>query len=143
MKIPEAGENLVKHSITEAENGSVGDAKLLLKYVLDSVRQDKPLKEPLKTYFERAIQSIIIGVDARKALFLVKRQGAMSVKSKYEGPRDVNYRIARAYRDLKNSREPEIERKKKIREGFGLSIRQAQEIHQQFKELLDIEDGLI
>jgi hypothetical protein len=140
VKVPGVWENYINHLISEARGGSVAAARILLVQTLEFIRADKSLVEPLKSYFATAIDHIVNGADPNNAFFLVKRQGEVEVPE-YEGPNDVKYKIARMFRDLKNRNFPAPEIGQKIHQEFGIKLRRAQEIHRQFKAVLDEEDA--
>ena len=126
---------LIELTIQHAREGSKLDALYLLKNVLKNLENNKPLPEPLKDYFNSALRTIIKGTDPNRAFLLVGIQGSD------KGGIHKRYEIARLYRIYKKSGYSTEEIINEFKSsGHEIKLRRAQEIHMEFKEILDIEE---
>ena len=125
---------LINFEIKLAQDGSTQDAVDLLKRVLKYLEEGRPIPDPLKDYFNSALRTIINGTDPNRAFLLVGIQGSD------RGGIHKRYEIARLYRMYKNRGYSIDEIMNEIESlDYKISLRRAQEIHREFKEILDLE----
>lgn len=119
---------------TQALEGYTYYARTILKMILKYIEEDKPLPAPLKDYFTITLQSVIDGGDPKEELFLLGKKG------RTENSRLENYSIARIYRCERNKGHKPDEIINKLQSlGYNLQKRRVQQIHEEFKVALDIE----